>query len=121
MIERLHAVLGHAGHAYLDPQGALRTMAPYQLGLLAALALATRPPLLWGRIGAAAGALLALQPVALLLIGEWVAHTGSEPHVAALRGAIVAMTLLVAAPVVIRRTARATTRRGQAAIEARRA
>ena len=80
-----HASIGHPEHEYMDPQGALLLMAPYQLALFAALWIAWGKSVPKNRALVSLMGLLASQPTLLILLGEWVAHTGLEPHVAAIR------------------------------------
>jgi len=108
-VERLQAGLGHPEHQYLDGQGALLIMAPYQLGLLVGLWIAWRPKISWRRGLAGLSLLLVSQPLMLILVGEWVAHTGLVPHVAAIRAWSVIVVLLISAWVA-RRSARTGTR-----------
>ena len=104
------SVVGHGGHDYLDPQGALLVMAPYQLGLLVALWIVWVPRERSGRMLTGLAVLLISQFVVLLTLREWVAHTGIEPHVAAIRAWSVVAVLLVGGWLV-RRPRRAAERR----------
>jgi exosortase/archaeosortase family protein len=95
-VARFHDLIGHVGHDYLDPQGAILMLAPYQIGLGVALWIAWTRPVSASRTWIGALILVASQPVVLILIGEWVAHTGLEPHVAAMRAWTVLVVLLTA-------------------------
>ena len=95
-VARLHDLMGHTGHDYADPQGALLVLAPYQIGLGIALWIAWTRPVSWKKLSVGALILTASQPAVLLAIGEWVAHTGTEPHVAAIRAWTVLAVLLIA-------------------------
>ncbi len=98
--EWIRASLGHGDHQYVDPQGALLIMAPYQIGLFLGLWVAWNPRPETRRALLGLAVLLASQPLALLAAGEWVAHTGLEPHVAAIRAWSVVWVLLIGAWVV---------------------
>lgn len=90
----LRAALGHSGHLYFDPQGALLLMAPYQMGLFVAFWLAWSPRASGRRLVAGMAGLALSQIVALLVAGEWAAHTSLTPHVAAIRAWSVISTVL---------------------------
>ena len=92
----LRAALGHGGHDYMDPQGALLMMAPYQLGLFVALWLAWVPHGSTRRFCIGAIALALSQFIVLLALGEWFAHTNVVPHVAAIRAWSVISVLALA-------------------------
>jgi exosortase/archaeosortase family protein len=99
-VERVRDGLFHVGHGYLDPQGALLIMAPYQLGLFAGLWVAWGNPVPRSRGLLGLAVLVVMQPLVLLLAGEWVAHLGFEPHVAMIRASSVLIVLLIGAWVV---------------------
>lgn len=88
------AALGHSGHLYVDPQGALLLMAPYQLGLFVAFWLAWSPRASGRRLVAGMAGLALSQILALLVVGEWAVHTSLTPHVAAIRAWSVISTVL---------------------------
>ena len=94
-VDRILEGVLHAGHEYLDPQGALLIMAPYQLGLFAGLWIAWCPPVPRSRGLLGLGILVVMQPIVLLLAGEWVTHVGIEPHVAMIRASSVLIVLLI--------------------------
>jgi len=79
--------LGHGGHLFADPQGALRLLPAFQLGLFAALAWAARERLAggWRRAALAAALLAAAQLPLVVAVGELVVHARLEPHVRDLR------------------------------------
>lgn len=89
----VHRLLDHSGHDYLDPQGALAIMGPYQLGLLLGLWLASNRRASVRRLLVSGVFLLMQQAVVLFVVGEWVAHTGLPPHVAATRAFTIFMVL----------------------------
>ena len=98
----IQAGLSHAGHEYQDPQGALLIMAPYQLGLFVGLWVAWGQKVPSDRFYKGLAALVATQPLFLILIWEWVHHTGLAPHVAAIRAWSVISVLLIGGWVVRR-------------------
>jgi hypothetical protein len=96
LLGRADTLLGHAGHGYRDPQGALLIMVPYQFGLFAGLWIAWRKTISPRRAASAVVGLLVIQPLLLILVGEWAQHTDFEPHVAALRALSVLVVVLPA-------------------------
>ena len=100
LVQRSHSAIGHPDHEFLDPQGALWIMAPYQLGLFIALWIAWRRPTPRRRALLGLSLLVAIQPMILILVGEWFSHTHLLPHVAALRALTVLVVLLIGAWVV---------------------
>lgn len=92
----LRVALGHAGHDYMDPQGALLMMAPYQLGLFVALWLAWSPRSSGRRLTIGVTALAISQIIVLFGVGEWFSHTGIVPHIAAIRAWSVVSVLTIA-------------------------
>lgn len=99
-IEQVQSMIHHAGHQFQDPQGAMFIMVPYQLGLFVGLWIAWSQPVARRRALKGLAVLLLIQPLTLLMVGEWFAHTGLEPHVAAIRAWSVVSVLLVGAWVV---------------------
>ena len=95
-LSRAETIVQHAGHGYRDPQGALLIMVPYQVGLLVGLCIAWRQAIPWQRVAQAMVALILIQPVILILAGEWAQHTATAPHVAVLRALAVLVVLLLA-------------------------
>jgi exosortase/archaeosortase family protein len=91
---RLQAIVAHAGHGFIDPQGAIVLMAPYQIGLLTGLWLAWRPRPEATRLLISLGLLGAIQILSVLVFGEWSTHTSLEPHVALIRAWSVALPVL---------------------------
>jgi hypothetical protein len=85
LVSRLQGLVGHAGHDYLDPQGALRLMAPYQAGLFIAIWLGIRPRPGGRRLFAGLAVLALSQIIVVALTGEWASHFSAAPHVAAIR------------------------------------
>jgi len=96
-VSQLRETLGHGGHDYMDPQGALLVMAPYQLGLFVALWLAWSPRAKGGRLLLGLATLVLSQVIVLMVLGEWSAHTDMVPHVAAIRAWSVVSVLALAA------------------------
>ena len=82
----LQALLGHAGHAFVDDQGAWMLVPAFQLGLFAALwaALAGRDG--WPRALLGLGALALTQAVLTIPVGELARHYGFDPHAGLIRG-----------------------------------
>lgn len=85
------AAVGHAGHDFTDPQGALRILPAYQLGLLVALWLAGPRTSGRRRLAIALVALAASQALLLAGLGEFFQHLGVRLHTSLMRAwAIVA-------------------------------
>ncbi|MDE0194850.1 MAG: hypothetical protein OXP08_04815 [bacterium] len=82
----LQALLGHAGHTFVDDQGAWILVPAFQLGLFAALwaALAGRSG--WPRALLGLGALAVTQAVLTIPVGELAHHYGFDPHAGLIRG-----------------------------------
>jgi exosortase/archaeosortase family protein len=66
----------HLGHGYTDPQGALRLLPAFQLGLFAALWRLTAKKTPWPKLTVAVLLLLVSQAVVVVGIGELAAHSG---------------------------------------------
>lgn len=82
----VQALAGHAGHVFVDAQGAWAFTPAFQLGLFTGLWAAVSGATRW--LGAALGlGLLALTQAALTLpVGELAYHYGFDPHVGLIRG-----------------------------------
>lgn len=91
-------------------------MVPYQLGLFVGLWIAWRQAVAWRRGLIGLAALLLTQPLVLILVGEWVSHTGMEPHVAAIRAWSV-VGVLACGAWIVGRPRKANTRRSLSSAE----
>ena len=82
----LQGLLGHAGHTFVDDQGAWILVPAFQLGLFAALwaALAGRSG--WPRALLGLGALAVTQAMLTIPVGELAHHYGFNPHAGLIRG-----------------------------------
>lgn len=82
----LQSLLGHAGHAFADDQGAWLLVPAFQLGLFTALwaALAGRSG--WRRALLGLGALATAQALVAVPVGELAHHYGFDPHAGLIRG-----------------------------------
>lgn len=83
----------HFGHGWIDGQGALALMPPFQIALLIALWLALDRSLRERRFVAAIAGLAAVQLVIIVLAGELAVHAGFLLPVAGLRAASLALPL----------------------------
>ena len=81
----VQAVVQHGGHAYVDPQGAVVILPAFQLGLFAALWLASGAPGPWRRAARGVALLAGLQLGAILSLGELSHHVGLALHVSLIR------------------------------------
>ena len=86
-VARLQALSGHAGHAFMDDQGAWAILPAFQVGLFAALWIAMagggRP---WQRALAGIGGVVLVQAAFGVSVDELAHHYGFDPHVGLLRG-----------------------------------
>ena len=92
----LQSLAGHAGHTFVDDQGAWLLLPAFQLGLFAALwaALAGRSG--WRRALLGLGALALAQALLAVPVGELAHHYGFDPHAGLIRGwALAAPAVLV--------------------------
>ena len=82
----LQSLAGHAGHTFVDDQGAWLLVPAFQLGLFAALwaALAGRSG--WRRALLGLGALALAQALLAVPVGELAHHYGFNPHAGLIRG-----------------------------------
>jgi hypothetical protein len=90
-------VMGHAGHDFGDPQGALALLPAYQVGLLVALWVAFGRTASWPRFATGLAALAASQVALVAGLGELFHHAGLDPHISLIRAWAVAGPLIVAA------------------------
>jgi exosortase/archaeosortase family protein len=82
----LQGLLGHAGHAFADDQGAWLLVPAFQLGLFAALWAALAGRRGWPRALLGLGALAVTQAVLTIPVGELAWHYGFDPHAGLIRG-----------------------------------
>ena len=82
----LQALLGHAGHSFVDDQGAWLLVPAFQLGLFAALWAALGGRSGWPRALLGLGALALAQAVLTIPVGELAQHYGFDPHAGLIRG-----------------------------------
>ena len=82
----LQALLGHAGHTFVDDQGAWILVPAFQLGLFAALWAALGGRSGWPRALLGLGALALTQAVLTIPVGELAHHYGFDPHAGLIRG-----------------------------------
>ena len=87
-------VMGHAGHDFGDPQGALALLPAYQLGLLVALWVAFGRTASWPRFATGLAALAASQVALVAGLGELFHHGGLDPHISLIRAWAVAAPLI---------------------------
>ena len=85
----------HLGHAWVDPQGVLALMLPFQFGLFVALWLALRRPIRDRRLAIGLALLGLGQLVAAVFLGELAVHAGLEFPVTALRAASLALPMAI--------------------------
>ena len=82
----LQALAGHAGHAFVDDQGAWLLVPAFQLGLFAALWAALGGRRGWPRALLGLGILAVTQAVLAIPVGELAQHYGFNPHAGLIRG-----------------------------------
>ena len=82
----LQALAGHAGHAFVDAQGAWGLVPAFQLGLFAALWAATEGFRGWRRAALGLAALAVAQALLTIPVGELAHHYAFDPHAGLIRG-----------------------------------
>ena len=82
----LQALAGHAGHVFVDPQGAWALVPAFQLGLFTSLWAAVAGRTDWRRAALGLGLLVLGQAALTLPVGELAHHYGFDPHVGLIRG-----------------------------------
>ena len=82
----LQALAGHAGHVFVDAQGAWTLVPAFQLALFTSLWTAIAGRTGWRRAAFGLGVLALAQAVLTLPVGELAHHYGFDPHVGLIRG-----------------------------------
>ena len=82
---------GHAGHLFVDEQGAVAILPAFQIGLFAALWVAVAGGAAWCRAALGFGVLVASQAVLAVQVGELAHHYGFDPHVGLIRAWAIAL------------------------------
>jgi hypothetical protein len=90
------ALMGHAGHSYPDPQGALLILPAFQVGLLVALWTAIGRLSTWRRLAVGVCLLGLSQAVLVWALGELSHYIGFAPHVSLIRAWAIAAPVVVA-------------------------
>ena len=84
-IAALQAPIQHAGHAYVDAQGAFAILPVFQLGLFVALWVTVSTPRVWRRLFCGLLVLALTQVVVSVGLGELFRHIGVDLHVSLIR------------------------------------
>lgn len=84
-IAALQAPIQHAGHAYVDAQGAFAILPVFQLGLFVALWVTVSTPRVWRRLFCGLLVLAVTQVVVSVGLGELFRHIGVDLHVSLIR------------------------------------
>ena len=86
-VDGLQSLAGHAGHAFVDDQGAWAILPAFQVGLFAALWIAVAGGgRSWRRALVGFGGVVVLQAAFGVPVDELAHHYGFDPHVGLLRG-----------------------------------
>ena len=82
----LQALAGHAGHVFVDVQGAWELVPAFQIGLFTSLWAAVAGRAGWRRAALGIGVLALAQAALTPPVGELAHHYGFDPHVGLIRG-----------------------------------